>query len=157
MRKQIISDLLYENKPLHPDWLNLEGLADVEVTSEDPGYPIEAALLPGMDQGWRAAGPGKQTIRLLFKQPQQIQRIQLNFLESAVRRTQEFVLRWSPDNGRSFREIVRQQWNFSPEGLVSEVEDHLVDLSGVAVIELSITPDISGQSACASLEKLRLA
>jgi hypothetical protein len=38
-------------------------------------------------------------------------------------RTQEFVLRWSRDTGHSFREIVRQQWNFSPSGGTREVED----------------------------------
>src|SRR5438034_8674392 len=53
-------------------------------------------------------------LRLIFDQPQRLTRIALVFEEAAIKRTQEFVLRWSPDGGRSFREIVRQQWNFSP-------------------------------------------
>ena len=28
------------------DWLNIEGLAEVEITLEDPAHPIESALLP---------------------------------------------------------------------------------------------------------------
>ena len=37
-------------------------------------------------------------------------------------RTQEFVLRWSPDGGNSVKEIVRQQWNFNPPDSIREVE-----------------------------------
>lgn len=157
MRKRIIREMLQSAEPIPTDWLNLDKLADVEITSEDPGYPIEAALLPDMHQGWRAADPGKQTIRLHFNHPQQIHCIQLTFQEPAVTRTQEYVLRWSHDNGLSFREIVRQQWNFSPEASATELEDHTVALSGVTDIELNITPDISGQSILASLAKLRVA
>jgi len=157
MRKRIIPEMSSSADPNPADWLNLDELVDVEITSEDPGFPIEAALLPDMQQGWRAAEPGKQTIRLHFNQPQQIHRIQLTFLEPAVSRTQEYVLRWSRDNGRSFVEIVRQQWNFSPEASATELEDHTVALSGVTVLELGITPDISGRSICASLAKLQVA
>jgi hypothetical protein len=71
-------------------------------------------------------------------------------------RTQEFVLRWSPDGGRSFREIVRQQWNFSQPDAVREIEDYAVELSGVS-IELMILPDKSGGKARASLANLRIA
>jgi hypothetical protein len=66
-------------------------------------------------------------------------------------------LRWSPDGGKSFREILRQQWNFSPEGATSETEDLHVDLPAVTVLELSIIPEISGGNALASLAQLRLA
>jgi len=157
MRKRIIASVQQETASPDQDWLNVEGLAEVEITSEDAAHPIESALLPGLASGWRAAGPGKQTIRLLFAHPQRLQRIWLNFLEPLTERTQEYVLRWSPDGGQTFREIVRQQWNFSPQGATSETEDHRVELSEVTVLELSITPDTSGQSAFASLEQLRIA
>ena len=119
-------------------------------------HPIESALLFGEGSGWRAGAPGKQTIRLLFAHPQRLRRIRLNFEEHVTERTQEYVLRWSPDAGQSFREIVRQRWNFSPRGTTSETEDHRVELSAVTMLELSITPDISGQSAFASLGQLRI-
>jgi hypothetical protein len=107
--------------------------------------------------GWRAAGHGKQTIRLLFTHPQRLRRIRLNFVEPLTERTHEYVLRWSPDGGQSFREIVRQQWHFSPQGATCETEDHHVELAAVTVLELSVIPDISGGNAVASLEQLRLA
>jgi len=157
MRKRIIASVQKDTLPPDEEWLDLERLAQVEITSEDAAHPIESALLPDRGTGWRAAGPGEQTIRLLFEHPQRLRRIWLQFVEPVTERTQEFVLRWSPDGGQSFREIVRQQWNFSPQGATCETEDHRVDLSGVTVLELSIIPDISRGDARASLKQLRLA
>jgi hypothetical protein len=156
MRKRIINPVQQETAVPDPLWLAVEEMAEVEITSEDPAQPIESALLPG-GAGWRAADPGRQTIRLLFNQPQHLRRIRLNFEETAVERTQEYVLRWSADGGQSYREIVRQQWNFNPGGATTEQEDHQVDLPSVSVLELSIIPDISGGAALASLAQLRIA
>ena len=72
-------------------------------------------------------------------------------------RRQEFVLSWSPGGEQPYRELVRQQYNFSPPSVTSEVEDYVVDLDNVAALELVIIPDISGGHACASLVQLRLA
>jgi hypothetical protein len=157
MRKRIITPAHQETELPDLEWLNVEELAEVEITSEDVAHPIEFALLPDQVSGWRAAESGKQSIRLIFDQPQALQRIWLNFVDTDTERTQEFVLRWSSDGGQSFREIVRQQWNFSPEGATSETEELYVTLTGVTVIELSIIPDISGGDAFASLAQLRLA
>jgi len=157
MRKRIIASREQGTDFAEDNWLDLEGLAQVEVTSEDTAHPIEAALLPGHGSSWRASAPGKQTIRLLFDRPQPLKRICLSYVESAIPRTQEYVLRWSADGGRSYREIVRQQWNFSPLGATAETEDHRVDLSAVTALELSIVPDIGGGEAFASLASLRLA
>lgn len=157
MRKRLIPKLLQDPQPDNLIWLDLEDLVEVELTSEDTEHPIESALLPGINTGWRAAVPGKQTIRLLFQEPQKIRKIQLSFVESSAERTQEYTLRWSPDSGQSFRELVRQQWNFSPEGSTYEIEEHEVDLAGVTILELTIIPDISGASAVASLAKLWIA
>lgn len=143
--------------PADPEWLDLEQLAQVEVTSEDVAFPIEAALVPGGEAGWRAAQPGEQTIRLIFDRPQRLSRMWLLFIEADIARTQEFVLRWSPDGGRSFREILRQQWNFGPPETIREAEDYRVELAGVTVLELAIVPDKSGGDARASLAQWRLA
>jgi hypothetical protein len=128
----------------------------VEVTSEDKDFPVELAFGSEDARGWRAAAPGSQTIRLVFDQPQRLRCISLVFEENETGRTQEFVLRWSPDGGSSLREIVRQQWNFSPPGSVREVEEYQVELSGVAVLELVINPNVGGGVAHASLKNLRL-
>ena len=101
--------------------------------------------------------PQKKGIRLVFDQPQRLKRISLIFEENQVARTQEFVLRWSSDAGKSFREIVRQQWTFSPPQTVRETEKYQVELSDVTVLELIILPNISGGVTRASLKSWRLA
>ncbi|NOQ93796.1 MAG: carbohydrate-binding protein [Methylophaga sp.] len=157
MRKRIVNSVPQQNVDSDHEWLDIEKLAVVEVTSEDNKFPIESALLPGKVSGWRASDPGEQIIRLLFDNPQRLQWIRLNFEELGIERTQEYVLRWSPDGGQSYQEIIRQQWNFSPEGATSEVEDYQVELPAVTILELNINPDISEKNAFASIEELRLA
>jgi hypothetical protein len=157
MRKRIITPTQHKADSTDQEWLDLEALAEVEITSEDSAHLIEYALLPNQTSGWRAAEPGKQTIRLIFATPQRLSRICLNFVETQVERTQEYVLRWSSDGGQSFQDIVRQQWNFSPLVATSEAEDYQVELIGVTVLELVIIPEINGAPMIASLEQLRLA
>ena len=157
MRKRVINQGTEGSPNADKDWLDLEGLAQAEVPSENAAHPIESALIPRTGPGWRAAKPGKQTIRLLFDKPQKIRTIRLVFQEDELERTQEFVLRWSSDGGQSYRDIARQQYNFSPSGSNHELEDYTVDLNGVTTLELTIVPDISRGAAHASLAQLRLA
>jgi len=156
MRKRQISPTPPSEPPSPSTWLDVEHKALVEVTSEENGFPIESALL-GVEGGWRAADTGTQAIRLIFDEPQKLRRIRLVFEDSENVRMQEFVLRWSSDNGNSFREIVRQQWNFSPPDSIREAEDYAVELSDVTALELIIVPDKSGGAARASLASLRVA
>jgi hypothetical protein len=137
-------------------WLDLEQIATVEVTSEDPGFPIEAALSSDDGPGWRASQKGEQQIRIIFDEPVSIHRIQLRFNEAESDRTQEFTLRWWPASGGSPKEIVRQQWNFSPAGSTTEIEQYAVDLEAVSILELAIKPDISGREAVATLASWRV-
>jgi hypothetical protein len=157
MRKRLISVNPRDRVSFDEGGLDLASLGMVEITSEEEAYPIECALQLGEGRGWRAAEPGPQTIRLLFDHPQKLKRIWLVFEETEIQRTQEFVLRWSPDHGHSFREIVRQQWNFSPPGTVRETEDYTVELFDVTMLELKILPDKDGGEARGSLASLRLA
>jgi hypothetical protein len=156
MRKRLITRATESARNRGESWLDVERAAVVEVTSEDADYPIELALISEDSRGWRAAAAGSQTIRLVFDQPQKVSCISLVFEEKETARTQEFVLRWSPDVGKAVEEIVRQQWNFSPPESIREVEEYRVQLSSVAILELLINPNISGGSGLASLEKLRL-
>jgi hypothetical protein len=156
MRKRLITPTPERVWTRGEGWLDVEHAAAVEVTSEDKDYPVESAFVSGDAHGWRAAAPGSQTLRLVFDQPQKLRCISLAFEENEIARTQEFVLRWSPDGGNSVKEIVRQQWNFSPPGSTREVEEYQVELSSVTVIELVINPNIGGGLARASLKSLRL-
>ena len=158
MRKYIIGHGPREVPAAEQGWLDLERRAQVEITSEAEGYTIESALIPGgTGSGWRAGQPGEQKIRLLFDEPLKLRRIHLVFQEDEQERTQEFVLRWSPDGGQSYREIVRQQYNFSPPGTTREVEDYSINLDGVTILELKIIPNINRGRARASLAELRVA
>ena len=159
MRKRIIdqADKARQPRP-EAEWLDLERIAEVEITSEDPSFPIESALaLEAEGQGWRAAEPGEQLVRIVFDAPTAVHRISLQFVETQTARTQEFVLRWAAKRKEPFREIVRQQWTFSPNGSTREIEDYVVNLADLGVLELAIKPEISGGNARASLAAWRVA
>ena len=157
MRKRIVgSDSVRRAGESDQGWLDLDQIATVEVTSEDPSFPIESAFRANGGPGWRASQKGEQRIRIIFDEPMSLSRIQLRFQESESERTQEFTLRWSSAAGGPPKELVRQQWNFSPAGATTEVEDYTVDLNGVAVLELVIQPDLGRREAVASLAACRL-
>jgi hypothetical protein len=157
MRKRIITQGTQDVILPDQNWMDLENLAEVELTSEDASHPIESALKPGEGSGWRALESGQQTVRLLFDKPLRVRHIRLVFQEDEQNRTHEFVLRWSSDGGQSYREIVRQQYNFSSPHNTLEIEDYAVELDGLTTLELSIVPDISGGLARASVAHLCLA
>jgi len=157
MRKRIINSDDKQKVESDHKWLDIDNIAIVEVSSEDEAFPIESALLLDNILQWRASSPGEQVIRLIFDNPQNLQWLKLEFAELEIERTQEYVLRWSADGGESYQEIVRQQWNFSPEGATSQVEDYQLELPAVSTLELTINPDISNRHAFATLKALRLA
>jgi hypothetical protein len=153
MLKKLINQ--ESEKSIEHCWLDLAAIAHAEISSEDSSYPIEGALSTA-STGWRAAEPGKQIIRLLFEVPQSIRRIRLSFTEEHAPRLQEFVLRWLEQHGTQYKEIVRQQYVFDPNGSTEEIEDYKVDLRNLVAIELEIVPDLSGKPSVASLQELCL-
>jgi hypothetical protein len=159
VRKTLVQDKKTRVVAPEGEWLNLENIAQVEVTSEDPNFPIENALVGTPESGWRAAEAGPQVIRLCFDTPEKIRRIQLHFVEKAAERSQEFAI--FADSSEGMREIRRQQWNFSPHGESTEIEDFTVELDGVKALELRIDPDRShdpnSSRHFASLQRLRVA
>jgi hypothetical protein len=155
MRKTIKSSTT-ELRPEEASWLDLRTIARVEVTSEDRRFPIESAFASEDERGWRAAEPGKQTIELFFDEPQRLRRIWLQFKEVETERTQQFALRWSKGTSEPWRPLIQQQWNFSPSGSTSQVEDYEVDLDGVERVQLVIDPDIARGPGIASLANWRL-
>jgi len=155
MRKRLLVEP-DKNREKQPDWLGMETSAEAEVTSENAEFPLESALgiVPG--PGWKAARPGTQTIRLLFDHPLSVRRIHLEFCEEQQERIQEFVLSWSDDGGKTYREILRQQFNFNSSAM-NEIEDYSVELHKVSALELRITPDLARHEGLASLRRLQIA
>jgi hypothetical protein len=137
------------------EWFGVEAIAGIGVTSEAQDAPVENVLFPDRGVGWRAGEPGPQIIRITFSGPTNIRRIQLVFRESQFARTQEFTLGCTLAGGQR-REVIRQQWTFSPQGSTEEVEDYRVTLDDVVVLELAIIPDIGNGGVHASLVRLRV-
>lgn len=158
MRKTVLVAEDSVKAPTGGAWLDLEKLAQVEISSEDALFPIEGALGATATSGWRAATTGPQVIRLRFDEPQKIRRIQLHVIERGAERSQELAIFAETDGGR--REVVRQQFTFSPGGSTEEIEDYSVELNGVTALELKIDPDRSHDPkqswSHASLQSLRL-
>jgi hypothetical protein len=154
MRKRLIAPFTESAPSQEKEWLDLDKLAEIEISSEDSHRPIDFALLPGDESGWSATQSGPQRLRIIFDEPQDIKLIRLVFTEDHHSRTQEFVLRWSK-SGKLFREIVRQQYNFNPPA--TETEEYRVELHQVKTLELKIIPNINGGGAHATLKELRLA
>ena len=149
----MITKQVLKNTPVRRGpWLDLESLATFEISSEDAEYPIEGALRDD-EKSWRAAEGGKQTIRINFDSPQIVSRIALRFEENNIARTQQFILLWRSSRESNWREIVRQQFNFSPPDTTTEREEYNVSLTDVIAIELKIVPDINGKGR-ASLREL---
>ena len=156
MRKTPIATSPGETRSALDAWLDIEDLAAVEISSEDPTHPFEAALRGGEGEGWRAAKPGPQTLRLKFDKPTAIRRIRLEFRDKNQARSQEFRLSARNTSGEE-REIARQQWNFSPNGSTTEVEDYSVYMRDVAEVELAIDPGRHDQQQVATLQSIAIA
>ena len=159
MRKRIVGSwnvIRGEAANLNDTWLDLEQIATVEVTSEDPHCPVEAVFESDSGIGWRASQDGEQQLRIIFDEPTTLHRMQLHFVGPEVERTQEFIIRWSSAQGGPARDVVRQQWTFSPAGSTSEVEHYDVNLERVSVLELSITPDLNNETGRATLVSWRV-
>ena len=83
--------------------MSVADIASVQVSSEDPSYPIDHAFDNHRGPGgtrWMAGEVGEQTIILAFDQPQRVQKVGLEIEEPETSRTQELSLavitRWWP-------------------------------------------------------------
>lgn len=157
MRKQVVGqEVQAANKVPDEKWLDLNELAHVDLTSEDEAHPVENALTGNSMDGWRAGTLGPQTISIHFDKPQAVRLIHVRFVEKQQERAQEFLLSYLR-SGEPKREIVRQQWTFSPHGSSEQVENYSVDLTDVEMVELVIDPDRGLNRTPATLAELRIA
>src|SRR3954466_13290778 len=149
LRKQITGPSAAPPAPT-PGEIDIAAVATVLVTSEDPGHPVDHAFDRHRGPGgtrWIAGEPGEQTLILAFDDPQAIRRVVLEVEEPEVARTQELQLAVSGDGGRTYRELVRREFNFSPPGTTFEREDWAVVAEGVTQLRLVIKPD-KGDNPC---------
>ena len=158
LRKQIIRAPASTPAPT-PGEIDIAAVATVLVTSEAPEHPVDHAFDAHRGPGgsrWVAGEPGEQTLILAFDAPQTIRRVALEVEEPEVARTQELQLAVSTDGGRTYRELLRQEYNFSPPGTTFEREDWAVPAEGVTHLRLVIRPDKGGKPCRATITSLIL-
>jgi hypothetical protein len=139
--------------------MHIPALATVLVTSEAAEHPVDC-LFDGHDgpggTRWVAAVDGEQVLILAFDTPQIIQEVGLETEESQASRTQVLTLSLSQDGGRTYREILRQEFNFSPPGTTFERERWIVPAAMVSHLRVTIRPDKGGKLGRASLTSLTI-
>jgi hypothetical protein len=155
MRKKLVSAIRNTDAASRHEWLELEQVACVEVSSEAEGYPVEGALLDVGQRGWRASEPGMQTIRLLFDHPQTIRAVRAVFKEEESAHP---GVRAAMAAGRNRRlEGCRPAAvEFQSAANSDRMRKYKVDLPSAGGLEISICPNISGGNTRASLESLQL-
>jgi hypothetical protein len=159
LRKQIVRARSTEPIPLE-NAISIPDVAAVQVTSEEADHPIDNVFDHNRGPGgsrWIAGGPGEQTLIVLFDSPQTIRKIGLEVEELAVSRTQELTVSVSSDGGRTYRELVRQEYNFSPPDTSFEREVWSTSAGAVTHLRLDIKPDKGGRVGRATLTSLTLA
>jgi hypothetical protein len=159
MRKHIVQPA--SPTPSSPSFqeLNVADLAAVLVTSEASDFPVENAFDDHRGPGgsrWVAAEPGEQTLTIAFDAPQTIQRVTLEIEEREISRTQELQLSVSEDGGRTYRELLRQEYTFSPSGATFEREEWSVPARKVTHVQVRIKPDKGNCPYLATLTTLVL-
>jgi len=138
--------------------IDLASAATLAYSSEDPAFPLEGILNGDGSSGrrWMSARPNTtEQIVVEFDQPQPISRVVYEVDETTHERTQEVRIEASTDGAKSYRQVVVQEYNFSPRGATHEREDLHVELSGVTHLRLTIVPAKQGAGA-ATLSSLQI-
>jgi hypothetical protein len=139
--------------------IDIAASATIAYSSEDPAHPVEYLLDghsgPGATR-WISARPDTiERIIIEFDQPQAISRLVYEVEETMRERTQEVRVEVSEDSGQSYRQILVQEYNFSPGGATYQCEEQRFNLRQVTHLRLMIVPNKSG-SGTATLTALRL-
>jgi hypothetical protein len=157
LRKQVLAHPA--TTEAHPEALPVADIATVLVTSETPDHPIDNVFDGRRGPGgtrWVAEKPGEQTVILAFDVPQRIRKVTMEIEEKAVSRTQEVALAVSNDGGQKYRELVRQEFNFSPPDTTFEREEWTIAADLVTHLRLWIKPDKGSKPCTATLTSLAL-
>lgn len=139
--------------------ISIADTATVLVTSELPDHPIDhicdGQRGPGSTR-WVAEQSGDQTVVLAFDTAQNIDTVSLEIEETEISRTQELTLATSRDGGGTYREVLRQEFNFSPSGTTFEHEEWRLAAEGITNLRVWIRPDKGGKPCRASMTSLVL-
>lgn len=153
----ILKDSAPQAPPAAGGGLDIGALATALISSEAGGHPVENMFDGRPDTRWLAADAGEQTLILAFDAAQPLSRVALTIEERRDTRVQELDLAVSTDGGRAWRELVRQEFNFSPGGATVEAEDWRLPPGLLAThLRLRIRPDKGGGACRATVTSLTL-
>lgn len=156
MRKIILKDAP-PAPPAPAAGLDVGAIATVLVSSEAAHHPVEHMFDGRGDTSWLAEDAGEQTLTLAFDAPQALNRVALTIEERRERRLQELDLSVSTDGGQAWRELVRQEFHFSPDGATVEREEWRLPPGVLAThLRLRIRPDKGGGACRATVTSLAL-
>jgi hypothetical protein len=144
MRKRILNSGDEPKARSGSGGLDITAVATALVTSEKKDFPVENVFDGTRGLGatrWMAAEPGEQTLILEFDEPQEVHEIELEIEEREVHRVQEISVSVSTDGGGGYRELLRQEFHFSPSGATFEHEKWSVEAKGITHLRLRIAPD----------------
>jgi hypothetical protein len=156
-KRQLEADVA--TRPRAADEVDIAGCATIAYSSETPAHPVEHLLDgrsgPGATR-WISARPDViEQIVVEFDQPQTISRLVYEVEEPVRERTQEVRVEVSEDGGRMYRQILVQEYTFSPGGATYQREEQRFNLRRVSHLRLTIVPNKNG-SGTATLTSLRL-
>lgn len=139
--------------------IDLASRAVLAYTSEDPQHPIDHLIDGRHGRGstfWASAKPDTtQCIVVEFDQPQSVARMIYEVEECSCERTQEVRVEVSSDGGRTYRQVLVQEYTFSPAGATFQHEEQRFQMPPITHLRLTIVPDKHG-SGTAKLNSLRL-
>jgi hypothetical protein len=153
--------LLDDERGMGPELgrLDLARCAVIAYSSEDPSHPVDHLLDRRSGPGgsrWMSARPDVvEQIVVEFDRPQSLSRLVYEVEEAERERTQEVRVEASTDGGRSYRQVLVQEYTFSPRGATFQHEDLRVNLCEVSRLRLTIVPNKRG-SGPATLTTLKL-
>ena len=128
-------------------------------TSDDPDHPIESLIDGHHGRGgtfWAGAKPDTtERIVVEFDQPQSVSCMIYEVEECSCERTQEVRVDVSSDGARTYRQVLVQEYTFSPAGATFQREEQRWNLPAITHLRLTIVPDKHG-SGPAKLNSLRL-
>jgi hypothetical protein len=141
------------------DEIDIPGCATIAYSSENPAHPVEHMLDgrsgPGATR-WISARPDTvERVVVEFDHPQAISRLVYEVEEAMRERTQEVRVEVSEDGGRTYRQILVQEYTFSPGGATYQREEQRLNPLQASHLRLTIVPHKNG-SGTATLTTLRL-
>lgn len=139
--------------------IDIAGCATIAYSSEQPDHPIEHLLDNNSGLGatrWISARPNTiEHILVEFDRPQAISRLVYEVEEAERERTQEVRVEVSEDGGRTYCQILVQEYNFSPGGATYQREEQRFNRRQVSHLRLTIVRNKNG-SGTATLTTFRL-